>query len=135
MFRIIFLFCWRISMGSLALELWLLGGAWFQQKCRGFWADSHLLMFPGVRISMIAQSSGVEPLASGFHFSVHTELKTNPQVNAETTLHSQEHPRRFTELYREEKRGEGERGDKEEKKGGSKGKRAIKTISKSLSEN
>jgi len=50
-------------------------------------------------------------------------------------LHSQEHPRRFTELYREEKREEGERGDKEEKKGGSVGKRAIKPISKSLTEN
>ena len=34
-----------------------------------------------------------------------------------------------------EKREEGERGDKEEKKGGSKGKRAIKPIIKSLSEN
>ena len=31
-------------------------------------------------------------------------------------LHSQEHPERFTELYTEEKREEGDRGDQEEKR-------------------
>ena len=32
------------------------------------------------------------------------------------TLHSQEHPERFTELYREEEREEGDRGDQGEKR-------------------
>jgi len=36
-----------------------------------------------------------------------------------------EHSERFTELHREEKREEGYRGDKEEKRGKSKGQRPI----------
>ena len=36
-------------------------------------------------------------------------------------LHSQEYPERFTELYREEKREEGDRGDQEEKRESQKG--------------
>ena len=40
-------------------------------------------------------------------------------------LHSLEHPERFTELHREEKREEGDRGDQEEKRGRSKGERQI----------
>ena len=36
-------------------------------------------------------------------------------------LHSLEHPERFTELHREEKREEGDRGDQEEKRGSQKG--------------
>ena len=36
-------------------------------------------------------------------------------------LHSLEHPERFTELHREEKREEGDRGDQEEKRGNQKG--------------
>ena len=32
-------------------------------------------------------------------------------------LHSHEHPERFTELYREEEREEGDRGDQGEKRG------------------
>ena len=32
-------------------------------------------------------------------------------------LHSHEHPERFTELYREEEREEGDRGDQEERGG------------------
>jgi len=35
-------------------------------------------------------------------------------------LHSQEYPERFTELYTEEKREEGDRGDQEEKRGSQK---------------
>ena len=38
------------------------------------------------------------------------------RVNGETTLHSQEYPERFTELYREEMREEGDRSDHEEKR-------------------
>ena len=36
-------------------------------------------------------------------------------------LHSLEHPERFTELHREEKREDGDRGDQEEKRGNQKG--------------
>ena len=36
-------------------------------------------------------------------------------------LHSLEHPESFTELHREEKREDGDRGDQEEKRGGQKG--------------
>ena len=39
----------------------------------------------------------------------------------ETILHSQESPEKFTELYREEKREEGDRSDQEEKRGSQKG--------------
>ena len=39
----------------------------------------------------------------------------------ETILHSQESPEKFTELYSEEKREEGDRSDQEEKKGSQKG--------------
>ena len=32
---------------------WFLGGAWFQCTCGDFWVSSCLLMFPGVRSSLI----------------------------------------------------------------------------------
>ena len=44
-----------------------------------------------------------------------------PRFIDETVLHSQTHPERFTELYREEKREEEDRGDQEEKRVSKKG--------------
>ena len=38
-----------------------------------------------------------------------------------STLHSQEHPERFTDLYRKEKREEGDIGDPEKKRESKKG--------------
>ena len=38
-----------------------------------------------------------------------------PVINSPCTLHSLEHSERFTELHREEKRDEGDRGYQEEK--------------------
>ena len=38
-----------------------------------------------------------------------------------SALHSQEHPERFTELYKKEKREEGDRGDPEKKRVSEKG--------------
>ena len=35
----------------------------------------------------------------------------------ETVIHRQQHSEKFTELYREEKREEGDRGDQEERRG------------------
>ena len=67
------------------------------------------------------------PLAFG---SCHSSLKTSPSTQHrryiprfidETILHSQKHPERFTELYREEKMEEGDRGDQEEKRESQKG--------------
>ena len=49
-----------------------------------------------------------------------TDNKT-PKFIDETVLHSQKHPERFTELYREEKREEGDKGDQEEKRESQKG--------------
>ena len=48
-----------------------------------------------------------------------------PVINPLCALHSLEHPERFTELHREEKRDEGTTGDQEEKRGKSKGERQI----------
>ena len=39
-----------------------------------------------------------------------------PVINSLSVLHSLEHPERFTELHREEKKEEGDRGDQEEKR-------------------
>jgi len=43
------------------------------------------------------------------------------EVNRETTLHSQEHPKRFIELYTEEKWKEGDRDNQEENRESQKG--------------
>ena len=97
---------------------WLLDGAWSPSRYGDFWVGSHLLIFPGVRSSVMVHSSEVEPPASGFwspsYSSFETSLSTQPQrqkpsVNGETTLYSQEHPKSFTEFYREDKRGEREK--------------------------
>ena len=44
----------------------LLGGAWFLCRYGGFWMSSCLLMFPGIRSSLMFSSFGVKPPASGF---------------------------------------------------------------------
>ena len=46
----------------------------------------------------------------------HSIEDKTPRFIDETVLHSQKHPERFTELYREEKRKEGDRGDQKEKR-------------------
>ena len=58
---------------------WLLVGAWFQCRYGGFWMSSCLLMFAGIRSSLMFSSFGVKPPASGFvlflqwpqNFSIH----------------------------------------------------------------
>jgi len=54
-----------------------------------------------------------------------------PVVSSLSVLHSLEHPNRFTELSREEKREGGDRGDPGGEKGESKGDRAIKLVNQS----
>ena len=53
-------------MVSCTGACWLLNGTWYQCRYGSFGVGSHLLTFPGVRSSMIAQSSGVDPPAFGF---------------------------------------------------------------------
>jgi len=78
----------------------------------------------------MVKNSGVEPPASGFQFPSYSSIKTSPsnqyrgrplEVNRETTLHSQEHPKRFIELYTEEKWKEGDRDNQEENRESQKG--------------
>ena len=49
------------------------------------------------------------------------ERTMKPVIGFLNALHSLEHPERFTELYREEKREEGDRGEHEEKRSSKKG--------------
>lgn len=83
----------------------------------------------------MVQTSGVESPDSAFRSPSYSNIKTslstqrrrqNPQVNGEKTLHSQEHPKRLTELYGKEKREVGDRGDWEEKRESQKGREQSK---------
>ena len=56
-------------------------------------------------------------------------------ISSLSVLHSLEHPKRFTELGREEKGERGDRGDLGEKKENQKGERAIKPVITLLSKN
>ena len=49
-------------------------------------------------------------------------------ISSLSVLHSPEHPKRSTELSREEKGEGGDRGDPEEKKESPKGERAVKPV-------
>ena len=63
------------------------------------------------------------------------ERQLQPVISSLSVLHSPEHPKRFTDLDREEK-GEGrDRGDLGEKKESQKGKRAVKPVITLLSKN
>ena len=59
---------------------WLLGGAWFQCSSGGFWVSSCLLMFPGIRRSLMFSSFVVKPPASGFKSYSYGSLKTSPFI-------------------------------------------------------
>ena len=56
-------------------------------------------------------------------------------ISSLSILHSPEHPKRFTELSREEKGEEGDRGDLGKKKESQKRERAIKPVIIFLSKN
>ena len=56
-------------------------------------------------------------------------------ISSLSVLHSLEHPKRFTELGREENGEGGDRGDLEDKKESQQGERAIKTVITLLSKN
>ena len=60
---------------------WLLGGAWFQCRYGGFWMSSCLLMFPGIRSSLMFSSFGFKPPASGFQSYSYSSFKTSPSIS------------------------------------------------------
>ena len=68
------------------------------------------------------------PLAFSLFLTVDSRLLHPYSTDDKTSrlmvkiLHSEGHPERFTELYGEEKRQTGDRGDQEEKRGSQKGK-------------
>jgi len=61
------------------------------------------------------------------------ERASYPVITSLCALHSLDHSEMFTELYREEKRDEGDRSGQEDKGGESKGERQIQPIISSLS--
>ena len=56
-------------------------------------------------------------------------------ISSPSVLHSQEHPKKFTELGRKEKGEGGDRGDLGERKESQKGERGIKPVITLLSKN
>ena len=59
---------------------WLLGGAWFQCRCGGFWMSSCWIMFPGVRSFLVFSSFRFKPPDSGFQSYSYSSLKTSPSI-------------------------------------------------------
>ena len=72
---------WENYLGMSCSETcWLLGGAWFQCRYGGFWVNSCLLRFPGIRSSLMFSSFGVKPPASGFQSYSYSSFKTSPSI-------------------------------------------------------
>ena len=59
---------------------WLLGGAWFQCRYGGFWMSSCLLIFPGIKNSLMFLSFRVKPPDSGFQSFSYSSLKTSASI-------------------------------------------------------
>ena len=68
-------------MVCLALEL---VGSWvelgFSVGNGGFWMSSYLVMFPGIRRSLMFSSFGFKPPASHFQSYSYSSLKTSPSI-------------------------------------------------------
>ena len=98
---------------------WLLGGAWFQCRCGGFWMSSCRLMFPGVRSFVVFSSLGFKPSTSGFQSYSYSSLKTlHPYSTDDKTsrlmvkrFSTVRDTQRGSEFHGEEKTEEGDRGD------------------------
>ena len=91
---------------------WLLGGAWFQCRYGDFGVSSCLLMFPGVRSSLMFSSFGGKPpfLAFSPSLTVASRLLHPYSTNDKTSRLMVKrfspvgvwgHPERFTELHEE----------------------------------
>ena len=100
------LVCLALELPGLWVEAW----SWFPNG--GLWEGSCLLMFHGVRSSLVVQSpklgyptsgSGPSPYCSTKISQATQHRKQNPKTNGETTVSSQEHPKRHTLAKRREK--------------------------------
>ena len=67
-------------MVCLALELVALGWSMVQCEYGDFGVSSCLLMFPGIRSSLMFSSFEVKSPASGFQFLSYSSLKTSPSI-------------------------------------------------------
>ena len=70
-------------MVCLALELvgsWVELGFSVGIRYGDFWVSACLLMFPGIRNSLMFSSFGVRPPSSGFQSSSYSSLKTSPSI-------------------------------------------------------
>ena len=65
---------------SFSGTCWLLAGACFQCRYRGFWMISYELMFPGARSSLVSSGLGLKPPASGFQSYSYSSLRTSPSI-------------------------------------------------------
>ena len=93
---------------SCSETCWLLGGVWFQCRCGGFWVSSCLLVFPGVRSSLmfLVLDLSLLPLAFSLILTVasrrlypySTKDKTC-RLKVKKIFHSEGHPERFIELH------------------------------------
>ena len=106
---------------------WLLGGAWFQCRYGGFGMSSCRLILIGVLwCSQVLDLSLLPPafslilwVASRFLHPYSTDDKTyRLMVKRFSTVRDSQ---RNSELHKEEKREEGDRGNQEEKRGSQKG--------------
>jgi len=130
MFRLVFLFFWKIIMVCLSLDL---VGFWVELGFSvGVQTFGWALVYQGPWILEFSDVLKFElsllPLAFDSSLTVASILlhpysieDKIPTFIGETVLHSQESPDKVTELYREEKREEGDRSDQEEKRGSQKG--------------
>ena len=60
---------------------WLLDAALFQCRYGDFWVSSCLLIFPGIRSSLMFSSFGVKPPAFGSQSYSYSSLKTHFEEN------------------------------------------------------
>ena len=73
-------FTGELSWYSLLWNLLTLGWSWFQCRNVSFWVSSCLLIFHGIRSSLMFSSFGFRPPASGFQSFSYSSLKTSPSI-------------------------------------------------------
>ena len=114
---------------SCCRTCWLLGGAWFQCRYGGFWVSSCLLVFPGIRSSLMFSSFGIKPPASGFQlYSTVASRLLHPYSTKDKTsrlmvkqFSTARDTQRGSQSYMRREEEEGDRGDQEEKRESQKG--------------
>ena len=115
---------WCVFAGSC----WILGRAWFHCRCvdLGELVSINVLWCSKVlELSLLPLTFSPSLIVTSRLLHPYNIEDKTPGFIGETILHSQDHPERFTQLYREEKREEEDRGDQEEKRGSQMGERAV----------